>query len=293
MAIEISAKDVMKLRTVTGAGMMDCKEALKASKGDMDAAADYLRKKGITKAAKKAERVANEGQVASFVNNDKLHGCLVEINCETDFVAKTPDFQNFINNLAEQLASGGSDGSFGQDALAAYVLADGKSAKEHATDLVAKLGENITLGRAVTYTSDSGFLTKYIHQGGKLGVLVEMNSDGAPTDEIVEFAKDVAMQIAAARPLVVDRSEVPQEWIDKEKEIYREQALNEGKPEMIIDRIAEGKLKKYFSEVCLLEQPFVKDTDVTIGESLSRLTKDMPNPATIRRFTRIQIGQAG
>jgi elongation factor Ts len=280
----------MKLRTVTGAGMMDCKEALKASNGDMDAAADYLRKKGITKAAKKAERAANEGQVASFVNDDKSRGCLVEINCETDFVAKTPDFQTFINELAEQLATRESDKSMDQDALAAYVMADGKSVKDHATDLVAKLGENITLGRAVTYASDGGFLTKYIHQGGKLGVLVEMNTDGAPTDEVIEFAKDLAMQIAAAKPLVVDRSEVPQDWIDKEKEIYREQALNEGKPEKIIDRIAEGKLNKYFSEVCLLEQPFVKDTDVTIGESLSRLTKDMPNPATIRRFARIQIG---
>ncbi len=293
MAVEISAKDVMKLRSMTGAGMMDCKEALKANDGDMDAAVDYLRKKGITKAAKKSERAANEGQVASFVTDDKSRGCLVEVNCETDFVAKTPDFQNFMNDLAQHLAAKDSEGSLDQDTLAAYVMADGKSAKDHVTALVAKLGENITLGRAVTYTTDGGFLTKYIHQGGKLGVLVEVSTDGVPTEEIIEFAKDVAMQIAAAKPSVVDRSEVPQERVDKEKEIYREQALNEGKPEKIIDRIAEGKLRKYFSEVCLLEQPFVKDTDVTIGESLSRLTKDTSNPAAIRRFARIQIGQAG
>ena len=283
----------MKLRTMTGVGMMDCKEALKANDGDMDAAVDYLRKKGITKAAKKSERVANEGQVASFVTDDKSRGCLVEVNCETDFVAKTPNFQNFMNDLAQQLVTRDSEGTLDQDTLAAYVMADGKSAKDHVTGLVAKLGENITLGRAVTYTTDDGFLTKYIHQGGKLGVLVEVSTDGAPAEEIIEFSKDVAMQIAASKPLVVDRSEVPQEWVDKEKEIYRDQALNEGKPEKIIDRIAEGKLRKYFSEVCLLEQPFVKDTDVTIGESLSRLTKDTPNPATIRRFARIQIGQAG
>jgi elongation factor Ts len=293
LATEINAKDVMKLRTMTGVGMMDCKEALKANDGNMDAAVDYLRKKGITKAAKKAERVANEGQVASFVNDDKSRGCLVEVNCETDFVAKTPDFQKFMNDFVQQLAATNSDGALDQETLAGFAMTDGKSAKDHVTDLVAKLGENITLGRAVTYTTDGGFLTKYIHQGGKLGVLVEVNTDGAPAEEIIEFAKDVAMQIAAAKPQVVDRSEVPQEWIDKEKEIYREQALNEGKPEKIIDRIAEGKLNKYFSEVCLLEQPFVKDTDVTIGESLSRLTKETPNPATIRRFARIQIGQAG
>ncbi len=280
----------MKLRSMTGVGMMDCKEALKANNGDIDTAVDYLRKKGITKAAKRAERAANEGQVASFVTDDKSRGSLVEVNCETDFVARTPDFQNFIKDLAQQLAANNSNGALDLDTLAAYVMADGKSAKDHVTTLIAKLGENITLGRAVTYTTDGGFLTMYIHQGGKLGVLVEMNTDDAPADEIIEFAKDVAMQIAAAKPMVVDASEVPQEWVDKEKEIYRDQALNEGKPEKIIDRIAEGKLRKYFSEVCLLEQPFVKDTDVTIGESLSRLTKDTPNPATIRRFARIQIG---
>ncbi len=293
MAIEITAKDVMKLRSMTGAGMMDCKEALKANDGEIDASVDYLRKKGITKAAKKSERAANEGQVASFLIDDKSRGCLVEVNCETDFVARTPDFQNFMNDLAQQLAAKGSEGILDQDTLAASIMADGKTAKDHVTALVAKRGENITLGRAVPYTTDGGFLTKYIHQGGKLGVLVEISTDGTPAQEIIEFAKDVAMQIAAAKPSVVDRSEVPQEWVDKEKEIYRDQALNEGKPEKIIDRIAEGKLRKYFSEVCLLEQPFVKDTDVTIGESLSRLTKDTPNPATIRRFTRIQIGQAG
>jgi elongation factor Ts len=293
VAIDISAKDVMKLRNKTGAGMMDCKGALKATDGDMDAAADYLRKKGIAKAISKAERTAKEGLVTSYINEDSNKGSLVEINCETDFVAKTPDFQEFVADLARQLANSGSEGELDRQNLDAYNLADGRSVKDCIGELVAKLGENITSNKAMVYVSDGGFLTSYIHMGGKLGVLVEMAADGTINDNIKSFSKDVAMQIAASKPLVVDRAEVPPEWIEKEKEIYREQALNEGKPEKIIDRIAEGKLRKYFSEICLLEQPFVKETDITVGEGLSRLEKDSDTQITIRRFVRMQVGQNG
>jgi elongation factor Ts len=276
---------------MTGAGMMDCKEALKASNGDMNAAVDYLRKKGVAKARSKAERAANEGKIVSYISQDRTKGSLVEINCETDFVAKTEDFENFLNNLAKQLAENESESVLGQDALAAFVMPDGRTVKEGIGELVAKLGENISPNRAVIYSANSGFLTSYIHMGGKLGVMLEVNVDNSPGDEIYSFAKDMSMQIAAAKPLTVDRSEVPKDWIDKEKEIYRGQALNEGKPEHIVDRIAEGKLKKYFSEICLLEQTFVKDTKTTVGEELQKLVEATSTPITVRRFARMQVGQ--
>lgn len=278
---------------MTGAGMMDCKEALKETSGDIDAAVDFLRKKGISKARSKAERAANEGQVFSYIAEGGLKGSLVEINCETDFVAKTTDFKEFIQELARHLVDNHAEGTLDQEALSSYTMADGHIVKERIGELVAKLGENITPNKAVVYTADRGFLISYIHMGGKLGVLVELTTDGAPGEEVTTFAKDVAMQIAAAKPLVVDRSEVPSDWVEKEKEIYREQAINEGKPEQIVDRIAEGKLKKYFSEVCLLEQPFVKETKVTVGDELSKLVASTSAPVTIRRFTRIHVGQNG
>jgi elongation factor Ts len=291
LSTDISAKDVMQLRNMTGAGMMDCKEALKASNGNVDAAVDYLRKKGIAKATSKANRAANEGKVVSFITENRQRGSLVEINCETDFVAKTDDFQNFIKNIARQLAEKNSEGILDQQALSAFVMADGRTVKEHIGELVAKLGENITPNRAAIFMANKGFLTSYIHLGGKLGVLIEITTDGKPLQEIDVFAKDMAMQIAAARPLVVHRDEVPPAWIEKEKEIYREQALNEGKPENIVDRIADGKLKKYYSEICLLEQIFVKDTKTTVGDELAKLVKAISTPVAIKRFARLQVGQ--
>jgi elongation factor Ts len=291
--MDIKAKDVMRLREKTGAGMMDCKEALKATNGDVEAAVEYLRKKGIAKARSKSERIAKEGLVASFITEDGKKGSLVEVNCETDFVAKTPDFQNFVTELARQLAASSNEGNLEREAVSNYKLADGKSVQDRITALVAKLGENMAIDRAVIFFANDGFLTSYIHLGGKLGVLVEFVTDGAPGKETLTFSKDVAMQIAAARPLVVNRTEVPEAWIDKEKEIYREQALNEGKPAQIVDRIAEGKLKKYFSEVCLLEQPFVKDQNITIQDELARVVKATTQPITVRRFARLHVGQTG
>jgi elongation factor Ts len=289
--MDINAKDVMRLREKTGAGMMDCKEALKASNGDVEAAVEYLRKKGIAKARSKAERVAKEGLVASYISEDGHKGSLVEINCETDFVAKTPDFQGFIVDLAQQLVGSNQEGILERDTLSAFKLANGKSVQDRITELVAKLGENITASRAVVFFANDGFLTNYIHLGGKLGVLVELITEGKSIKDIQNFAKDVSMQIAAAKPLVVNRSEVPQDWVEKEKEIYREQALNEGKPVQIVDKIAEGKLKKYFSEVCLLEQPFVKNDKVSIQEECDRVVKTTSHPITVRRFARLQVGQ--
>jgi elongation factor Ts len=289
--MDINAKDVMRLREKTGAGMMDCKEALKASNGNIEAAVEYLRKKGIAKARSKAERVAKEGLVASYISEDGHKGSLVEINCETDFVAKTPDFQGFIVDLAQQLVGSNQEGILERDTLSAFKLANGKSVQDRITELVAKLGENITASRAVVFFANDGFLTNYIHLGGKLGVLVELITEGKSIKDIQNFAKDVSMQIAAAKPLVVNRSEVPQDWVEKEKEIYREQALNEGKPVQIVDKIAEGKLKKYFSEVCLLEQPFVKNDKVSIQEECDRVVKTTSHPITVRRFARLQVGQ--
>lgn len=268
----ISAGLVKELREKTGAGMMDCKKALSATDGDMQKAIDYLREKGIAKAEKKAGRVAAEGAVAAYVSADAKTGVLVEINCETDFAAGNDQFRSLEKTIAEHIATAAPADL---DALNDSVI-DGKKVSDLITEATATIGEKISLRRFVRYQTE-GRLASYIHMGGKIGVLVELSGGSE------ELGKDVAMQIAAAAPTAVDRSGVAAEELEHEKEVLRKQALEEGKPEKIVERMVEGRINKYYKEVCLTEQIFVKDTEKTV--------QDVLGDVKAIRFTRYQLGE--
>ena len=268
---QITAALVKELREITGAGMMDCKKALVECEGDKDKAIDYLREKGIAKAAKKAGRIASEGVVAAA--SDGKTACIVEINSETDFVAKNENFQTLVKKIAEHIvACKPAD----MDALNASQM-DGKTVAEVMTEAVASIGEKLSLRRFEVYTTEDGKLATYIHMGGKIGVIVEL-SGGDET-----LGKDVAMQIAAAKPQCIGREDVDQEALAHEREVLRKQALEEGKPEKIVEKMVDGRINKYYKEVCLVEQEFVKDSDKTI--------KDILAGVEVRRFARFEMGE--
>ena len=270
---QITAALVKELREITGAGMMDCKKALVECEGDKDKAIDYLREKGIAKAAKKAGRIASEGVVAAAVTADGKTACIVEINSETDFVAKNENFQTLVKKIAEHIvACKPAD----MDALNASQM-DGKTVAEVMTEAVASIGEKLSLRRFEVYTTEDGQLATYIHMGGKIGVIVEL-SGGDET-----LGKDVAMQIAAAKPQCIGRDDVDQEALAHEREVLRKQALEEGKPEKIVEKMVDGRINKYYKEVCLVEQEFVKDSDKTI--------KDILAGVEVRRFARFEMGE--
>lgn len=268
---QITAALVKELREITGAGMMDCKKALVECEGDKDKAIDYLREKGIAKAAKKAGRIASEGVVAAA--SDGKTACIVEINSETDFVAKNENFLALVKKIAEHIvACKPAD----MDALNASQM-DGKTVAEVMTEAVASIGEKLSLRRFEVYTTEDGQLATYIHMGGKIGVIVEL-SGGDKT-----LGKDVAMQIAAAKPQYIGREDVDQEALAHEREVLRKQALEEGKPEKIVEKMVDGRINKYYKEVCLVEQEFVKDSDKTI--------KDILAGVEVRRFARFEMGE--
>lgn len=270
---QITAALVKELREITGAGMMDCKKALVECEGDKDKAIDYLREKGIAKAAKKAGRIASEGVVAAAVTADGKTACIVEINSETDFVAKNENFQNLVKKIAEHIvACKPAD----MDALNASKM-DGKTVAEVMTEAVASIGEKLSLRRFEVYTTEDGQLATYIHMGGKIGVIVELSGGDAT------LGKDVAMQIAAAKPQCIGREDVDQEALAHEREVLRKQALEEGKPEKIVEKMVDGRINKYYKEVCLVEQEFVKDSDKTI--------KDILAGVEVRRFARFEMGE--
>lgn len=270
---QITAALVKELREITGAGMMDCKKALVECEGDKDKAIDYLREKGIAKAAKKAGRIASEGVVAAAVTADGKTACIVEINSETDFVAKNENFQNLVKKIAEHIvACKPAD----MDALNASQM-DGKTVAEVMTEAVASIGEKLSLRRFEVYTTEDGQLATYIHMGGKIGVIVELSGGDAT------LGKDVAMQIAAAKPQCIGREDVDQESLAHEREVLRKQALEEGKPEKIVEKMVDGRINKYYKEVCLVEQEFVKDSDKTI--------KDILAGVEVRRFARFEMGE--
>lgn len=271
----ITASMVKELRTSTGAGMMDCKKALVEADGDMAKATDILREKGLSQAAKKASRIAAEGAVASYISEDGKIGVIVEVNCETDFVGHNENFQALASDIAKQIViSNPSD----VEALLASSM-DGKTVKDVVTEAVANMGENISIRRFVRYESADGRIYSYIHGGGKIGVLVDVKGGDA------ELGKDLAMQVAAANPLYLERSEVAQADLDHEKEVLREQARNEGKPEAIIEKMVLGRISKYYKEVCLVDQPFIKDGDMSITQLLKS------KEASVSRFSRYQLGE--
>lgn len=273
---QITAALVKELRVRTGAGMMDCKKALVAVEGDMEKAVDFLREKGLAAAAKKASRIAAEGVVASYVADGSKIGAIVEINCETDFVAKTDNFKDLVNKIAAHIvATKPAD----VDALLASKI-DGQSVADLITASIAKIGEKISLRRFALYeAAEDGLVAAYIHGGGKIGVLVELKGGNAVV------GKDIAMQVAAANPGYLNRNQVPAAILDHEKEVLSEQAKNEGKPAKIIEKMVNGRINKFYKEVCLVDQPFVKDPDITIAKLLQA------NKAEVIAFSRFQMGE--
>lgn len=273
--MNITASMVKDLRTQTGAGMMDCKKALVEAEGDIARAVDILREKGLSQAAKKASRVAAEGAVGSAVSEDGKTGTILEVNCETDFVGTNEDFRNLAASIADQiLAVNPAD----VEALLDSEI-DGNKVRDLVTEAVAKIGENISVRRFVRYESAEGKVYSYIHGGGKIGVLVEMIG----ADD--ELGKDIAMQVAAANPSYLDRTQVSQAEIDHEKEVLAVEARNEGKPENIIEKMVIGRINKYYKEVCLVDQEFIKDGDLTISKLLKSKN------ASVVRFARYQLGE--
>ena len=284
---EISAKIVMELRGRTGAGMMDCKKALAAVEGDMEKAIDYLREKGLAAAAKKQSRIAAEGLVASYVCKKCNTGALVEINCETDFVAKTDEFKQLCQDIAEQIVL--NDPADVEALLAQKFIKDESMTVEGLiTSKVAKIGEKITVRRFARYAAGDGLVDSYIHMGGKVGVLVE--ASGLPeSDSVNEVLHDVALQIAAASPVApeyVTRDQVDPAHLEHEKEILIAQARNEGKPEAIIEKMVQGRIVKFYKDVCLMEQLFVKDGDMNVGQMVEKKAKGLK----ILAFTRYKMG---
>ena len=274
----ISASMVKDLREKTGAGMMNCKEALTETNGDMEKAIEYLREKGITKAAKKSSRIAAEGLVLAYVSEDNKVGAAVEVNSETDFVAKNDEFRTFVQALSKQVAL---NNPADVEALLneEYIEEAGKKVSEVLTDKVAKIGENMNIRRFVRFETTDGLVESYIHGNGKIAVLVNMkNAD-------TELAKDICMQVAAARPEFLDEASVPAERLEKEMEILKAQAMNEGKPEAIAEKVVQGRIGKFYSEICLVDQEFVKNPDMKISDLLK--TKG----AEVVEFARIEKGE--
>lgn len=276
-----SMKDIKELRERTGAGVLDCKKALTEKDGDIEAAVEYLREKGVAAAAKKAGRIAAEGSVKLLINEEKNKGVIAEINSETDFAAKSEKFQALVNNLSEHILESQSENV--QDLLKdTWYQDENKDFNTIIKESIASIGENINLRRFKRYTSN-GFLQGYIHMNGKIGVLVDI--DAEYNEQNQSIAKDIAMHIAADSPEYITREEVSDEVIAKEASIYKEQMLNEGKPEHIIDNIVEGKLEKFYGEICLIEQFFIKDTDKTVGQLLEE------EKLKINGFTRFELGE--
>lgn len=279
---EISAKDVKALRDQTGAGMMDCKAALKDSDGDVERATDLLRERGLSKAGKRAGRTTSEGAVALSIESG--FGVMIELGCETDFVAKNDQFQGLVQGIADALREAG-DVPDVESALSAKIGSE--SVDEHIKAAVSRVGENIQLKRVGSVRVD-GVVGGYIHGGGKLGVLVGVAS--AEGDGATQVAKDMAMHVAAAdpTPLAVDQHGLDPAVVEKERTILRNQALESGKPENIVENMVTGRLKKFFAESCLLEQAFVKDPDQTVGQVLAATGE-----AKVSEFLRFKLGEGG
>lgn len=282
----ITAKLVKELREKTGAGMMDCKKALTETNGDMEKAVEVLREKGLAAAAKKAGRIAAEGLVKTFISEDNKKASIVEVNCETDFVAANEEFVNFADEVAKLVANTSVQTV---EELLNEKMGD-STVQEVLTALVAKLGENMTVRRFERLSVENGAIQSYIHGGGRIGVLVEIATEG-DAKVASDVAREVCMQVAAANPLFLNRDSVDQESLEKEKEIYRVQALNEGKPEKIVEKMVMGRIQKYFKEVCLVDQVWVKDGDKTISKLLEEKSKEAGAPMTITKFVRFERGE--
>lgn len=274
----ISAADVNKLRQMTGAGMMDCKKALSETNGDFDAAVDFLRKKGQKISLNRADRAAKEGAVIALTSDDKKTGVIIELNCETDFVAKNEDFVAFANSIAKQaLINKPSDIS----GLTASTL-NGLTIEQALLDMMGKTGEKMEVSKYELVSGEN--IVPYIHAGNRMGVLVELNN--APSEANIAAGKDTAMQIAAMNPIALNEAEVPQDVIAREVEVGKEQAIAEGKPAEMAEKIAQGRLNKFFKEYTLVNQEFVKDSSKTIAKMLA----DAEAGLVVKSFKRVALG---
>ena len=287
----ITAKMVKELREKSGAGMMDCKKALTATDGDMEKAIDFLRENGKMKAAKKADRIAAEGLCYAEVSEDEKTGVAVEINSETDFVAKNEKFQNFVATVADQIMK--TDVA-DVDALKATTLADGKTVDELLTEEIATIGENIKIRRFVKIVEENGFVASYTHMGGKIVVLVDVETD-VVNDAVKDMAKNVAMQAAAMRPQYCSRNEIGDDFLAKEKEILLAAAKNEkpNAPEKVINGIVMGRLNKELSEICLLDQVYVKAEDgkQSVAKYVAQVAKENGAKINVKGFVRFETGE--
>ena len=273
----ITANQVKELREKTGAGMMDCKKVLTETNGDEEKAIELLRERGIAKAAKKSDRIAAEGLVTTYVTDDKKGGVVVEVNAETDFVAKNEEFRSFVVDIAKQVAE--KNPATVEELLEQPSIAEaGKTVGEVLTGKIATIGENMSIRRFERFETN-GLIESYIHGDGKIGVLVEVEGGNS------QFAKDICMQIAAARPEYLDRNSVPADRLQKEMEILKAQAMNEGKPEAVAEKIVQGRIGKFFSEICLVDQDFVKDPNMKVSQLLKE--KD----AEVVEFARFEKGE--
>ncbi len=284
----VSMADVKKLREMTGAGMLDCKKALEEAQGDIEKAKEILRVKGLAKAEKKAGRETKEGLIRVKVTEDRKKGALIELNCETDFVARNEEFQKLADDILEHILSleenANREGE-GTDILSQKFFRDeSKTVEELIKEAIAKIGENIRLTRYCRYDTED-YLHSYLHGGGRIGVLLDFKAPGLG-DDVLRLVQDVAMQIAAMRPEFVSVETIPSEVLEREKKILMEQAKQEGKPEHILEKIVQGKLKKFYQEKVLLEQAFIKDDKKTVGQVI----KESGLGVEIKRFCRFELG---
>lgn len=283
----INAQDVKRLREKTGAGIMDCKKALIESDGDFEKAIKYLKEKGLAEAGKRSEREAKEGIITVVSSEDGRVRVMAEINCETDFVSRTDDFQKFVNEAATGILESGAEdtGSLSPDI------------EEKIKDAIASFGENIIIRRMVRFekADDAGSeFTSYIHLGGKVGVLVEFLIDGQKGGEnadVEELEKNIALQIASMAPIGISQDDIPTETVEEQRGIYMVQARESGKPEHILEKIAQGRMKKFFAESCLLEQKYVKDGDLTVEKYLKSVEQKTESKIVIKRFARFKLGE--
>ncbi len=282
---QISAAQVKELRERTSAGMMDCKKALEENNGNVEAAIDWLRQKGLSKAAKKAGRATSEGVVAHKVAADNRRAVLVEVKCETDFVSRGDKFQDFAKSVADKVFAGAPKDEAGLAALVGDEL----------NNQIATLGENMSIGRFADFAvQGEGLVSCYVHSTGKIGVLVELacaKADTAGKPETMELARNIAMQVAAAAPASLDRESIDPALVEREREVFRQKTLDEGKPANIVEKIVEGRIQKFYQEVCLVEQPYIRDDKVTIRGLLDQQGKALGDSLCVRRFVRLQLGE--
>ena len=289
----ITTAMIKELREATGAGILDSKKALEANEGNFEKAVEFLREKGLAQAAKKASREANEGLVSAKISDDGRRASLVEVNCETDFVARTDDFANLVETMTEQVLNSPPIESVEALLAATYARNAAQTVADAVQEAVSKLGENIVIRRLDQVTlAGEGVIESYIHSNNRVGVLVELATAGAVADQagLRELAHDLTLHVAAANPTYIATEDVPADLVENERRLYMAQLIDDNKPDNIKARIVDGRLKKFYSEICLLEQAFVKDDKLSVQKLLQQTGKQLGAAITVRRFTRFEIG---